>query len=66
MTAQEIAEWVLGLFVTFAGILAIGKLLTERDEARGYCNVYFRKTKKPSGRIENHVVKNKIENKKLF
>lgn len=48
MTAQEIAEWVLGLFVTFAGILAIGKLLTERDEARGYCNVYFRKQKKHS------------------
>lgn len=60
MTAQEIAQWVLGLFVTFAGILAIGKLLAERDDTRGYCNVYFRKQKKRSKWFINHVVKNRL------
>lgn len=48
MTVQEIAQWVFGLFVTFAGILAIGKLLAERDEAIGYCNVYLPKKKSRS------------------
>ena len=60
MTAQEIAQWVLGLFVTFAGILAIGKLLAERDETRGYCNVYFRKQKKRSEWFEKHSVRNRV------
>lgn len=62
MTAQEIAEWVLGLLVTFAGILAIGKLLTERDEARGYCNIYLPKKKSRSDWFINHVIKRKFEN----
>ena len=39
-----IAKWVFGL--TAAGALAIRKLLSEWDEARGYCNVRFRKKKK--------------------
>lgn len=46
METVTIAKWIFGLFTAFAGVLAIGKILTERDEARGYCNVRFRKKKK--------------------
>lgn len=60
MTAQEIPQWVFGLFVTFAGILAIGKLLAERDEGRGYCNVSFRKKKKRSEWFEQHSVNSRV------
>lgn len=52
-----IAQWVFGLFTAFAGVLAIGKLLAERDEARGYCNVRFRKKKQHSDWFESHTVK---------
>jgi len=56
-----IAQWVLGLFTTAAGVLAIGKLLAERDEARGYCNVSFSQKKKRSDWFESHTVKVKNE-----
>lgn len=56
-----IAKWVLGLFTAFAGVLAIGKLLSERDEARGYCNVRFRKKKQRWKWFENHIVKAKTK-----
>lgn len=56
-----IAKWILGLFTAAAGVLAIGKLLAERDEARGYCNVRFRKKKQRSKWFEDHIVKAKNE-----
>ena len=46
METKEIAQWIFGLFVFLAGILAIGKLLSERDERRGYCNIYPKNSKK--------------------
>ena len=46
MESVTIAKWLIGLFIGFAGVLAIGKILAERDEARGYCNVRFRKKEK--------------------
>lgn len=46
MGTKEIAQWIFGLFVFLAGILAIGKLLVERDERRGYCNIYPKASKK--------------------
>ncbi len=46
METKEIAQWIFGLFVFLAGILAIGKLLAERDERRGYCNIYPKASKK--------------------
>lgn len=56
-----IAQWVFGLFTAFAGVLAIGKLLAERDESRGFCNVRFRKKKQHSDWFESHTVKRKNE-----
>lgn len=52
-----IAQWVFGLFTAFAGVLAIGKVLSERDEAKGYCNVRFPKKKRRSEWFESHIVK---------
>jgi hypothetical protein len=46
METKEIAQWIFGIFVFLAGILAVGKLLTERDERRGYCNIYPKASKK--------------------
>jgi len=46
METKEIAQWIFGLFVFLAGILAIGKLLAQRDERRGYCNIYPKASKK--------------------
>jgi uncharacterized membrane protein HdeD (DUF308 family) len=46
METKEIAQWIVGLFVFLAGILAIGKLLSERDDRRGYCNIYLKASKK--------------------
>ncbi len=46
METKEIAQWIFGLFVFLGGILAIGKLLSERDERRGYCNIYPKASKK--------------------
>jgi hypothetical protein len=40
METKEIAQWIFGIVVFLGGILAIGKLLEERDERRGYCNIY--------------------------
>lgn len=62
MENNEIAQWVFGIFVAFAGILAIGKILVERDEKRGYSNVYFRQNKKRSDWFKNHVVKRRSPN----
>lgn len=56
-----IAKWILGLFTAFAGVLTIGKLLSERDEARGYCNVRFAQKKKRSEWFADHIVKAKNE-----
>ena len=55
METKEIAQWIFGLFVFLAGILAIGKILVERDERRGYCNIYpkvSKKKKKTKANIE--------------
>ena len=46
METREIAQWIFGLFVFLGGILAIGKILTQRDERRGYCNIYPKASKK--------------------
>lgn len=56
-----ITQWVFGLFTAFAGVLAIGKVLSERDEIRGYCNVRFAQKKKRSEWFEDHIVKRKNE-----
>ena len=53
METKEIAQWIFGLFVFLAGILAIGKLLTERDEQRGYCNIYPKASKKKKKTKDN-------------
>ena len=34
-----IAKIVIGGFIAFAGILAIGKLITEHDEKKGHCDL---------------------------
>lgn len=46
MDSITIAQWVIGLFIGFAGVLAIGKIITEKDEAKGYCDIRFRKKRK--------------------
>ena len=46
METKEIAQCIFGLFVFLGGILAIGKILAQRDERRGYCNIYPKASKK--------------------
>ena len=43
---KELAQWIFGIVVFLGGMLAIGKLLAQRDERRGYCNIYPRASKK--------------------
>ncbi|MFA6145581.1 MAG: hypothetical protein WCW84_10395 [Sulfurimonas sp.] len=46
METRAVAQWIFGIVVFLGGILAIGKLLAQHDEQRGYCNIYPKASKK--------------------